>query len=132
MLGLHRRGVDQHESDVGRLIGAIAPGVIGAALDQHVAGRKLDIALVHQRVDFAGQHDRVVGRAGLVKTGMARRAAVERGNMAGAVVAGRALLRERGEALAVRRVLDNGEHGSVLGRRESERMIGELGVFTDI
>ena len=33
-----RLGVDQHEGDGAGRVGAVAPGVIGAALDQHVAG----------------------------------------------------------------------------------------------
>src|SRR5262245_66130192 len=34
---LYRLGVDQHERQSGRRVGAVAPGVVGAALDQHVA-----------------------------------------------------------------------------------------------
>src|SRR5262249_40625486 len=33
---LHRLGVDQHEGEKGRLLAAVAPGVIGAALDEDV------------------------------------------------------------------------------------------------
>ena len=33
---LYRLGVDEHEGETGRLVGAIAPGMVGAALDQDV------------------------------------------------------------------------------------------------
>jgi hypothetical protein len=45
--------------------------MIGAALDQHVAGLEQHLALVHQRVDFPRQHDGIVDGVGLVKAGMA-------------------------------------------------------------
>ena len=50
---LYRLGVDEHESETGRLVGAIAPGMVGAALHQDVAGPQQHLALVHERVDFA-------------------------------------------------------------------------------
>ena len=34
---LYRLGVDEHEGETGRLVGAIAPGMVGTALDQDVA-----------------------------------------------------------------------------------------------
>src|SRR3954469_2957455 len=98
---LYRLGVDEHEGETGRLVGAIAPGMVGAALDQDVPRSEQHLALVHQRVDFAGEYDGVIHRARLVKAGMARRSAVEGGAVAGAVVGARTLLLEHGEALLV-------------------------------
>ena len=123
---LYRFGVDEHEGEIGRLVGAIAPGMIGAALDQDVAGSEQHLALVHQRVDLAGEHDGVIDRVGLVKAGMARRAAVEGGAVTGAVVGARALPLERGQALLVRRIFDDAEDRAVLGRRKPKRMVGDL------
>src|SRR6476469_7821293 len=61
---LYRLGVDEHEGETGRLVGAIAPGMVGTALDQDVPRSEQHLALVHHRVDFARQHDGVVHRAG--------------------------------------------------------------------
>src|SRR6185312_10663431 len=72
---LYRLGVDEHKGETRRLVGAIAPGMVGAALDQDVPRSEQHLALVHQRVDFAGEHDGVIHRAGLVKAGMSRRSA---------------------------------------------------------
>src|SRR6516225_4010991 len=128
VVGLDRLGIDQHESDIGRFIGAVAPGVIGAALNQDVAGLEQNLALVHQRVNLTRQHDGVIHRAGLVKAGMARRAAIERGAVTGAVVGAGALALERDEALPVRRIFDDAEDRPVLGRREPKGMVGGLGI----
>ena len=46
-------GIDQHEGDNGGLGGAVAPGMIGAALDEHVARFQQHLAFIHHRVDFA-------------------------------------------------------------------------------
>src|SRR3954468_7643516 len=123
---LYRLGVDEHKRETGRLAGAIAPGMVGAALDQDVPRSEQHLALVHQRVDFAGEHDGVIHRAGLVKAGMARRSAVKGVAMTGAVVGARALLLECGQPPRVRRVLDDAEDRAVPGRREPKRMIGDL------
>src|SRR5258705_1782209 len=96
---LYRLGVDEHEGETGRFVGAIAPGMVSAALDQDVPRSEPHLALVHQRVDFAGEHDGVIHRVRLVKAGMARRSAVEGGAVTGTVVGARALLLERGQAL---------------------------------
>src|ERR1043166_3741108 len=124
---LHRLRVAQHEGESGGLVAAVAPGVVGAALNEHVAGAQQHLALVHQRVNLAGEHDRVVDRGGLVEAGMARRAAIEGGAVAGAVVGACALRLERGEALPVRGIFDDAEDRAVLRRREPKRMIGDLG-----
>src|SRR6516165_8936259 len=42
-----RLGVDQNKGDARRLIGAVRPGMAGAALDQHVAPLHHALALVH-------------------------------------------------------------------------------------
>src|SRR3954451_22032093 len=118
---LYRLGVDEHEGETGRLVGAIAPGMVGAALDQDVPRSEQHLALVHQRVDFAGEHDGVIHRTGLVKAGMARRSAVKGVAMTGAVVAARTLALERGQALHVGRILDDAEDRAVPGRRQPKR-----------
>src|SRR2546422_342053 len=93
---IDRLRVDEHEGEIGRLVRSIAPGVVGAALNQHVAGLEQHLALVHQRMDLAGQYDRIVDRIGLVKTRMAGVAAIQRRAPSGAVVvARRALAGER-------------------------------------
>src|SRR5262245_17928852 len=125
---LERLRVHQHEGERRRLVGAVAPGVIGAALDQHIASLEQHLAFVHQRVDLAGQHDGVVHRACLVEAGMAGRAAVERVGVAGAIVGRGPLLFERGKALLVGRILDDAEHRAALRRHQPERMIGDLGI----
>ena len=48
------------------------------------------------------------------------------GAVTGAVVGARALLLERGQALPVRRILDDAEHRAVPGRRQPERMVRDL------
>src|SRR6516165_2140773 len=70
-------GVNEHESHIGRFVGPIAPSMIGAALDQYVAGLEYDLAFIHQRNDLTGQHDRVVDRTGLVEARMAGISAVQ-------------------------------------------------------
>ena len=42
-----RLGVDQHKGDTGGLVGAIASGVIGAALDQDLACLEQHLTFVH-------------------------------------------------------------------------------------
>ena len=101
--------------------------MVGAALDENVAGLEQHLALVHQRIDFAGEHYGIVDRAGLMEAGVTRRAAIERRDVTGAVVAGCAFLRQRGEALAIRRILDDAEHRAVPRRHQPERMVGDLG-----
>src|SRR5262249_1741774 len=124
---LHRLGVDQHGGEVGGLLAAVAPGVIGAALNEDVARAQQDLALIHQRVNLAGEHDGVIDRGGLVEAGMARRGAIEGGAVAGAVVRAGTLRLERGEALLVGRILDDAGDRAVPRRREPERVVGDLG-----
>src|SRR4051812_10413080 len=56
--------VDQHEQYAANLVGAIDPCMIGAALDQHIAGFERDFALVQQHREFAFEDHRVVERLG--------------------------------------------------------------------
>src|SRR5262245_31686596 len=63
--------IHQHEGDAGRLVGAVRPGVVGTALDEHVAGLQQRLALVHHRPDLALEDDRVVDRVGGVHARMA-------------------------------------------------------------
>jgi hypothetical protein len=57
---------------------------------------------------------------------MARRSAVEGGAVTGTVVGARALLLERGQALLVRRILDDAEDRAILGWRKPKGMVGDL------
>ena len=40
-------GVNEHECQIGWFVGAITPGMIGAALDQHVSGFENNFAFIH-------------------------------------------------------------------------------------
>src|SRR5262244_3231732 len=100
--------------------------MIGPALDQDVASLEQNLTLIHQRVDLARENDGVIHRVGLVKAGVARGAAVERGAVTGAVVGAGALPLERGEALPVRRIFDDAKDRPILGRREPKSMVGRL------
>jgi hypothetical protein len=110
-------GVNEHESHIGRFVGLIAPSMIGAALDQYVAGLEYDLAFIHQRNDLAGQHDRVVDRTGLVKAWMAGISAIKGPVPFRAIGWSIALMRERGNALLVWRIFDDAQHTTVLRRR---------------
>src|SRR5580765_7681760 len=57
-----RLRVDQDGGDDARLARAHAPGVIGAALDEDVAGLEELLAGFHDRVDLALEDDDVVDR----------------------------------------------------------------------
>src|SRR5262245_63088866 len=102
--------------------------MIGAALDQDVAGLEQNLALVHERVDLAREHDGVVHRVGLVKARVAWRATIKRGAVTGAVIGAGALPLERGDALPVRRIFDDAKGRPVLGRHEPKSMVGRLGI----
>ena len=43
---LYRLGVDEDEGEIGRRVGAIAPGMVGPALHQDIAGLEQYLALV--------------------------------------------------------------------------------------
>src|SRR5262245_6398332 len=94
--------------------------MVGAALDQDVAGFEQHLALVHQRVDFARQDDRVVDRIGLVKAGMPWIAAVKRLMATGPVVRRFAIAGQCREPLRVRRILDDAEHAAVRRRGQAK------------
>ena len=49
--------------------GAIAPGVIGAALHEYVAGADQNLFVVEYDINFATDHIQIVDRVGLVHTG---------------------------------------------------------------
>src|SRR5262245_47140364 len=115
-----RLGVDQHERDRARLIGAVGPGVVGATLDQHVTGLEQDLAFIHHRVDFSRQHDRIVDRAGLVKSEMPLIAAIGCRHPARAVIGFGELGGERLEPLLVGRIFDDAEDAAHFRRREAE------------
>src|SRR5581483_5389894 len=67
------QGVDEDESDPAGFGSPVDPGVIGALLDQHVAGLEMDFAVVEQHVDLALHDDGIVDGAGAVHERMARR-----------------------------------------------------------
>src|SRR5262249_56365151 len=52
-------GIDQHEGDAGALVAAVGPGVVGAALDHHVASLHLHRRIVHVHLDLALEHDHI-------------------------------------------------------------------------
>src|SRR5450759_3330385 len=54
--------VDEHEQDIARGVRAVAPGVIGPALDQHVARLQQHLGVVEHAVDFAREDDDVIDR----------------------------------------------------------------------
>src|SRR4051812_12312968 len=59
-------GIEQHECGPRDLLAAIDPAVIGAALDQHVAGLELHRGLIHVHVELAHHDDDVVDGFGAV------------------------------------------------------------------
>src|SRR3954453_19606111 len=52
--------LDQDECNATRLGSPVDPGVVGALLDQYVAGLEMDLAIVEQHVDLALHDDGVV------------------------------------------------------------------------
>src|SRR2546425_11546499 len=43
--------INEHEGDAAGLGAAVDPGMVGALLDQHVAGLEMDLGIVEQHVD---------------------------------------------------------------------------------
>src|SRR5262249_43800569 len=64
MADAERLGIDQHEGGARHLLAAVDPGVIGAALDHHVAGLELHGRVIHVHVELALHHDHVVDGLG--------------------------------------------------------------------
>ena len=58
--------VDQDERHLGDRVAAVGPGVVGAALDDHVAGVQGHLGVVEDQRDLALEHDAVVDRLGAV------------------------------------------------------------------
>ena len=77
-LRLHRDRADRNEQREKDLHAAAAPGVVGAALHQHIAGLEEHFGFVEHRVALAGKNDRVVERFRAVHAGMAARRFVGR------------------------------------------------------
>jgi len=50
---------------------AVAPGVVGSALDKAVPGAKQYLVFIQDRVDFSGKHDRAIDGVGPVHPRMA-------------------------------------------------------------
>src|SRR5713101_1461538 len=59
-------GVDQHEGDAGARIAAIGPGMVGAALNHHVAGLQIHRRIVHVHLYLALDDDDVIDGLGAV------------------------------------------------------------------
>src|SRR4029453_5567605 len=57
---------------------AISPGMVGAALDQHITGNQLGFTDIHDRPNLTGEHDRVVDGAGAMHVRVPYRAALAR------------------------------------------------------
>jgi hypothetical protein len=60
----HGHGVDEQKGHEAGRIRAVSPGMVGAALDQHIAGNELGLTDIHDRPDLAGENDRLVDGAG--------------------------------------------------------------------
>jgi tripartite-type tricarboxylate transporter receptor subunit TctC len=56
--------IDQHERNHARCAGAVAPGMIRAALNHDVAGAELDVDIVQHPGALAGKHDRAIDGLG--------------------------------------------------------------------
>src|SRR6266540_1197609 len=67
-------GVDQNEQHPADLVAPIRPGVVGAALNQHVARSHERLVLVQDRPDFALEADGVVHGVRCVEARVSRRA----------------------------------------------------------
>src|SRR6478672_7562276 len=63
--------VDQDEGDPAIAVGAVRPAMIGAALDDDVAGADNGLALVHDQHDLAVEDDAVIDRFGAMHIGVA-------------------------------------------------------------
>src|SRR5262245_56187800 len=68
-------GIDEDEGNATGLGSAVDPGVVGALLDQHVAGLEMDLAVVDQHVDLTLHDDGVVDGERAVHQRMAWRQA---------------------------------------------------------
>src|SRR5207253_1461607 len=108
--------VDEYHGDDARLVAAHAPGVVGAALDEDVAGLEQRLPLVDDGVDLALQHHDVVDGAGLVHHRIAGAAIgrVRRVECLGPVAGVRAAL-----PLRIRGKLDDAKERAVLRRLEA-------------
>src|SRR5712671_2826857 len=65
--------LDQDECNATGLGSPVDPGMVGALLDQHVAGLEMDLAVVEQHVDLALHDDGVVNGERAVHQRVARR-----------------------------------------------------------
>src|SRR3990170_3307479 len=63
--------VDQHVQHLARLVRAVAPRVVRAALDDYVASFEVHVLVIEQHHDFAFQHHRVIDRLRAVHERMA-------------------------------------------------------------
>ena len=67
-----RVGINQDERDSTTLSAIVDPGVVRSLLYQNVAGLKVDLRVIHQHIDFAIEHDRIVDAFGSVRIGVPR------------------------------------------------------------
>ena len=115
--------VDQDECDHGRRVRPVAPGVVGAALDQDVAGLQHHVFVVEQHRDLAREHDRVVDGLGAVHARMTAALAEGRRLLVAQRREGAARLLDAHAAdrFGLRREMIDAQHRRVLGRQLAAR-----------
>ena len=115
--------VDQDERHHRRLIRAVAPGMVGAALDQDIAGFQHHVLVVEQHGDLARENDRVVDRLGAMHARMAAALAEGRGLLVAERREGPAQLLDAhvADRFGLRREMIDAQHRRVLGRQLAAR-----------
>ena len=86
------------------------------------------LALIHQRIDFAGEHDGVVDGIGFVKAGVTGIAAIGGMATAGTIVGPGQLGGERRQTHAVGGIFDDAQHAAVFRRRQSKAAVDGVGI----
>ncbi len=127
---LFELAVDQDEAYPARLVRPVGPGVVGAALDDHVARLAQHLGVVEHHPDLAGQDDAVIDRLGAVHQRMRRRVGFV-GGMLGAELA-KALQRriavDVADPVGLGRELDDAADRAVGARLERDFIAGGRGV----
>src|SRR6202035_3305025 len=106
MADAERFGIEQHDGEPRRLLAAIDPGMIGAALDHDIASAQFYGGLIHVHLDLARQHDDVVDRLGAMHFRLDTRREFHDDEA-------RAVLRRRGAENARAHVLDVAADGNI-------------------
>ena len=126
MVGTHSIPVARRWSDegeIGRLVGAIAPGMIGARWTRTSPSSSTSPSSTSAWT--AGEHDGVIHRVRL-ESGMARRSRGPGGAVTGAVVGARALPLERGQARCLSEDIDDAENRADPWVAKPKGMVGDL------